>query len=298
VDAAKRNRCWNNGRLWYSLEYDLRRKLISTCRHDLFGLLQIAATLQDVLKRFLGKLEMEQPIWPRISEQDTPLLELIEALKERTETYLGSIIVNVSASFPVFFNATHKTSLTTPLTRADLHDPGCHLDGNAMGTALAGSRVAQSNCPRSKCECIHGPVCVGWVLAVEYINMALSAALFESLVGYTASFLDRGTYFIKVKPANDAAAATEEQSFWDTIRSQVLDLIKQGPYGSEISRLLVFGSSSHDPRLRKILSETVGDLLTFESLRQARSYQRVSAGHCNPTLRVDAAKQDGRLYRS
>ena len=37
-----------------------------------FGLLRMAATLQDILKRFFGKLEIEQPIWPRISEQDTP----------------------------------------------------------------------------------------------------------------------------------------------------------------------------------------------------------------------------------
>ena len=99
--------------------------------------------------------------------------------------------------------------------------------------------------------------------------MAISAALFESLVGYTASFLDRRTYFIEVKPTSDAAAATEDQSFWDTVRSQTLDLVKQRPRGSEISRLLVFGTLSRDPHLHKILSESVGDPLTFGDLRQA-----------------------------
>ena len=66
-----------------------------------FGLLRMAVTLQDILKHIFGKLETEQPIRPRISEQDTPLLELIEALKERTEMYLGGTIINVSTSFPV-----------------------------------------------------------------------------------------------------------------------------------------------------------------------------------------------------
>jgi hypothetical protein len=104
-----------------------------------FDLLRMAAALQDILKRFFGKFEIEQPIWSRISEQYTPLLELIEAVKEQTETYLGGTTVNVSASPPVFFNATHKASLTTALTRTDLHDLGCHSDGNAMGTALTAS---------------------------------------------------------------------------------------------------------------------------------------------------------------
>lgn len=253
-----------------------------------FGLLRMAAALQDVLKRFFGKLEIEQPIWPRISEQDAPLLELIEALKERTEMYLGGTIVNISASFPVFFNATHKASLTSALTQADLHDPGCHLDGNAMGTALAAFRVAQSNCPQSNLECTHGPSCFEWVLAVEHTDTALTAALFESLVGYTASFLSPSAYFIEVKPTNDAAAATEDQPFWDSVRSQILDLAKQRPRGSEISRLLVFGTLSHDLHLHKILNETVGGLLTFGGLRQAGSYPRVSTGPGGSTLRVSA----------
>jgi len=247
-----------------------------------FDLLRTAATLQDILQRFFGKLEIEQPIWLRISEQHTPLLELIEVLKERTETYLDGTIVNISASFPVFFNTTHKASLTTALTQADLDDPGCHPDGNAMGTALTASRVAQSHCPRSNFECTHGPVCFEWVLAVEYTEMAISAALFESLVGYTASFLDCSAYFIEVKGANDAAAATEDQSFWDTVRSQILDLVKQGPHGSEISRLLVFGTLSRDPHLHKIL----GEILTFGGLQQAGSYQRVSTSHCGSTLQT------------
>ena len=251
-----------------------------------FGLLRMAVTLQDILKHIFGKLETEQPIRPRISEQDTPLLELIEALKERTEMYLGGTIINVSTSFPVFFNATHKASLTTALTQAALHDPGCHLDGYAMGTALTASRVAQSNCPQSNFECTHGPSCFEWVLTVEYIDMALSAALFESVVGYTASFLEPSAYFIEVKPANDVATATEDRSFWDTVRSQILDLVKQRPRGSEISQLLVFGTLSHDPHLNEILSEIVGDLLTFEDLRQAGSYQRVSTGHGGSTLRA------------
>lgn len=250
-----------------------------------FGLLRVAAMLQDVFKGFF---EIEQTTWPRISEQDAPLLELVEALKERTETHLGGTIVNISASFPVFFNATHKASLTTALTQAGLHDSGCHPDGNAMGTALTASSVAHSNCPRSNFECAHGPSSSGWVLAVEYTDMALSAALFESLVGYTASFLRDGTYFIEVKPANDAAAATEDQSFWDIVRSQMLDLIKQRPHGNDISRLFVFGTSSHDQQLHEILSETVGDLLTFGRLRQAGSYHRVSTGHDSSTLQVSA----------
>jgi hypothetical protein len=257
-----------------------------------FGILRMAATLQDILKRFFGKLEIEQPIWPRISEQDTPLLGLIEALKERTETYLGGTIVNVSASFPVFFNATHKASLTTALTQAGLHDPGCHPDGNVMGTALTASRVAQSNCPQSNFECTHGPVCFEWVLAVEYTDMAISAALFESLTGYTASFLDPRAYFIEVKSANDTAAATDDQSFWGTVQSQILDLVKQRPRGSEISRLLVFGTLSHDPHLHKMLSEAVGDLLTFGGLRQAGPYQRVSTGHGGSTLQVSGQSNE------
>jgi hypothetical protein len=69
------------------------------------------------------------------------------------------------------------------------------------------------------------------------------------------------------------------QSFWDTVRPQILDLVKQRPRGSEISRLLVLGTLSHDPHLHKILSETVGDLLTFGGLQQAGSYQRVSTGY-------------------
>jgi hypothetical protein len=251
-----------------------------------FGLLRMATMLQDILKHFFGKPEIEQPIWPRISEQDTPLLELIEALKERTEMYLGGTIVNVSTSFPVFFNATHKASLTAALTQASLHDPGCHLDGNAMGTALTASRIARSNCPQSNFECTHGPAIFEWVLAVEYIDMALSAALFESLVGYTASFVDHSAYFIEVKPANDVATATEDRSFWDTVRSQILDLVKQRPRGSEISQLLVFGALSHDPHLNEILSEAVGDWLTFEDLRQAGPYQRGSTSHGGSTLRA------------
>ena len=54
-----------------------------------FDLLRMAATLQDTLKRFFGTPEIEQPILPRISEQHTPLLELIEALRERTRKVLG-----------------------------------------------------------------------------------------------------------------------------------------------------------------------------------------------------------------
>jgi hypothetical protein len=250
-----------------------------------FGLLRMAVMLQDILKHFFGALETEQPIWPRISEQDTPLLELIEALKERTEMYLGGTIVNVSTSFPVFFNATHKASLTTALTQAALHDPGCHLNGYAMGTALTASRVAQSNCPQSNFECTRGPACFERVLAVEYTDMALSAALFKSFIGYTASFLEPSAYFIEVKLADDVTSATEDQSFWDTVRSQILDLTHR-PRGSEISRLLVFGTLSHDPHLNEILSEAVGDLLTFEDLRQAGSYQRVSTGHGGSTLRA------------
>jgi hypothetical protein len=37
-----------------------------------FRLLRMAATLQDILKRFFEQLEIEKHIWPRISEQDTP----------------------------------------------------------------------------------------------------------------------------------------------------------------------------------------------------------------------------------
>ena len=89
-----------------------------------------------------------------------------------------------------------------------------------------------------------------------------------------------------MKPANDVATATEDRSFWDTVRSQILDLVKQRPRGSEISQLLVFGALSHDPHLNEILSEAVGDWLTFEDLRQAGPYQRGSTSHGGSTLRA------------
>ena len=137
-----------------------------------------------------------------------------------------------------------------------------------------------------------------WVLAIEHTEMVLSAALFESLVGYTAARLRDGTYFIEVKPTNDDPAPTEDQAFWDTVRSQTLDLVRRKPRGSEISQILLFGTSSHDPQLHKILNEVIGNLgaLSGATASRAKSKSQHRPWRIDSS-RLSAAEQDGREHR-
>jgi hypothetical protein len=201
-------------------------------------------------------------------EKSNPFRQLIESLKKETEHRVGTTIADVAVSFPAFFNSRHKSCLAAALKQAGLRDRGCHADGYAFHAAATASKVTEAMSPRTCFECIHGALGAEWILVVEYGSAALSAIVFQKLVGFyaAANMQHYRPVYIEAGPfEKQNVDSTIEGRFWSEVETQLRSFASKLASGMQLDRLVFIGTLAKELQLHELVYDVFGDKLRSTS---------------------------------